>query len=60
MRFIINFLIFGMIFFLIYRFFPEAFSTLVTWANAVYDAAAELIVWILDKIKGATQHTGKA
>jgi hypothetical protein len=37
MRFIINFFLFGFLFFLIYVFFPDAFKTLVSWAQAVYD-----------------------
>lgn len=37
MRFIINFFLFGFIFFMIWHFFPEAFQTLVGWANAVFD-----------------------
>lgn len=36
MRFILNFFFFGLLFYLIYLFFPEAFHTLVSWANQVY------------------------
>lgn len=36
MRFIINFFFYGLLFFLIYLFFPEAFHTLVSWANDTY------------------------
>lgn len=35
-RFIINFFLFGFLFFLIYVYFPEAFSTLYSWANDVF------------------------
>lgn len=36
MRFILNFFFYGLLFFLIYLFFPEAFNTLVSWANDTY------------------------
>jgi len=36
MRFIINFFLFGFIFYLISVFFPDAFHTLVSWAEHVY------------------------
>jgi len=36
MRFILNFFIFGFIFFLISVYFPEAFKTLVGWAEAAF------------------------
>jgi hypothetical protein len=35
MRFILNFIIFGIIFYLIWMFFPEAFQKLVTWTGDV-------------------------
>jgi len=44
MRFIINFFIFGFIFYLIYLFFPEAFATLVSWAHQVYDFFHDLVI----------------
>jgi hypothetical protein len=36
-RFILNFFLFGFLFFLIWMFFPEAFETLVSWASHVYE-----------------------
>lgn len=36
MRFILNFFFFGLLFYLIYLFFPDAFQTLVSWANQAY------------------------
>lgn len=50
MRFILNFFIFGFIFYLIYIFFPEAFNTLVSWANSVYDFLSNLIRMAIDKM----------
>lgn len=43
MRFILNFFLFGFLFYLIYVFFPEAFTTLVSWANHVYDFFKDLV-----------------
>lgn len=37
MKFIVNFIIFGLIFYGIYVFFPTAFETLVSWAEAVFN-----------------------
>ena len=37
MRLILNFFIFGFIFFLISVYFPEAFKTLVGWAETVFN-----------------------
>ena len=33
MRFILNFFFFGLLFYLIWMFFPDAFKTLVSWAD---------------------------
>jgi predicted PurR-regulated permease PerM len=33
MRFILNFIFFGILFYLIWLYFPDAFQTLVSWAN---------------------------
>lgn len=35
MRFIVNFIFFGILFYLLWLYFPEAFQTLVSWANHV-------------------------
>lgn len=50
MRFILNFFLFGFLFYLISVFFPEAFSTLVSWASGVYGFFHDLVVQIGDKI----------
>lgn len=42
MRFLLNFFLFGFLFYLIYLFFPEAFQTLVSWAGSVYDFFKDL------------------
>ncbi|CRX39121.1 hypothetical protein [Estrella lausannensis] len=56
-RFLLNFFLFGILYFLIYTFFPDAFSTLVEWAGKVYSAAIEwgqvAANWASEMIKGA-------
>jgi len=52
MRFIWNFFFFGILFYLIWMFFPDAFLTLVSWANQVVAFFRELISNTWDK----TQH----
>lgn len=47
MRFIFNFFLFGFLFYLIYVYFPDAFHTLVSWANAAFDF---LKTWITELI----------
>ena len=37
MRFIIQFIFFGLLFYAIYAFFPDAFMKLVTWAADLFD-----------------------
>jgi len=50
MRFILNFIVFGIIFYLIYVFFPEAFFTLVSWANKTYEFLKDVVLQITEKI----------
>ncbi len=51
MRFILNFIFFGVLFYIIYLFFPEAFQTLVGWANEVYIFFRDLILGVKDKVE---------
>jgi len=44
MRFILNFIFFGILFYIIYLFFPDAFQTLVAWANKTYEFFRNLIL----------------
>lgn len=62
MRFILNFFLFGILFYLIYIFFPEAFNTLVSWAGAVYGFFHDIIMGIVEKVqekKGAEHEAPK-
>lgn len=36
MRFIFNFIFFGLLFYAIYFFFPDAFNKLVTWVGDLF------------------------
>lgn len=58
MRVIINFFIYGFIFFLIYLFFPEAFTTLVEWARKTYEFFAGLVQTVKDKTTGSSPANG--
>lgn len=50
MRFVLNFFFFGLLFYLIWMFFPEAFMTLVNWANHVVMFFRDLFMGISDKV----------
>lgn len=50
MRFILNFFFFGFIFYMIWIFFPEAFQTLVSWANSVYQFVRDGFNTVMDSM----------
>lgn len=49
MRFLWNFFFFGILFYLIWMFFPDAFATLVSWANQVVAFFKDLFSGLWDK-----------
>ena len=49
MRFILNFIFFGVLFYAIYLIFPDAFHTMVGWANSIYEFLKDVIIQISDK-----------
>jgi hypothetical protein len=51
MRFIWNFLFFGILFYLIWMIFPDAFLTLVSWADHVVSFFKDLILNLWGKIQ---------
>lgn len=51
MRFIFNFIFFGVLFYAIHLLFPEAFKVLVSWADTIYEQLRELVLWIIDKVQ---------
>lgn len=50
MRFIFNFIFFGLLFFIIWQYFPDAFSTLVSWAASVFNFLKDTIQTIIHKL----------
>lgn len=55
LRFMFNFIFFGILFYVIWHFFPEAFDTLVKWAENIYsfivDIATRIVEWISELTK---------
>jgi hypothetical protein len=51
MRFILNFIFFGVLFYAIYLAFPDAFFTMVGWANKVYEFLRDVFVQLSDKVE---------
>lgn len=49
MRFILNFIFFGVLFYVIYLFFPDAFHTLVGWANGIYEFLRDIFMQLTGK-----------
>ncbi len=50
MRFIFNFIFFGLIFYALWFFFPEAFAKLVDGAGAVFNFIKDLVNSLIDKL----------
>ena len=57
MRFLLNFFFFGLLFYLIWMFFPDAFLTLVSWADHIVAFLKELIMGFSDKMHHQTPPT---
>lgn len=51
MRFILNFIFFGVLFYAIYLIFPDAFRTLVGWANSIYEFIRDIILQLSSKVQ---------
>jgi len=51
MRFIVNFIFFGVLFYAIYLIFPDAFHTMVGWANSIYEFIKDVLLFLLAKIQ---------
>jgi thiol:disulfide interchange protein len=52
MKQIFYFVMYGMVFYLIDKFFPSAFGTLVSWADATYAYGEGLYQQTLDWLRG--------
>lgn len=55
LRFVFNFILFGILFFLIWHFFPEAFNTLVSWAASIVDFLDKLFAGLFQKAVESTK-----
>lgn len=51
LRFILNFFLFGILFYLIYLFFPDAFTTLVSWVTQVYEFLRDLVMQLVGEFQ---------
>lgn len=61
LRFILNFFIFGLLFYAIWYFFPDAFTTLTTWAGDAFDYIKSLVQNLSHKVPApGPEKTGKA
>jgi hypothetical protein len=49
-RFIINFILFGALFYLIWHFFPDTFTTLVTWIKALVEFTQTFFTDLFNRI----------
>lgn len=50
LRFIFYFIFFGLLFYLIWMYFPEAFQTLVSWVGKIYTFLHNLGEAIIEKL----------
>lgn len=50
MKFIFNFIFFGLLFYLISIYFPDAFATLQSWALAIVNFAKDGFHYITEKM----------
>jgi hypothetical protein len=55
LRFIFNFIFFGIIFFLIWKFQPEWIDAMRSWAEAAYDIVVRLVSLAIDKIRALSE-----
>lgn len=57
MRFIFNFIFFGLLFYLIWLYFPEPFHTMQGWAASIVDFVKDLAQQLFAKMQsGSTAH----
>ena len=51
LRFLFNFVLFGVLFYAIYLLFPDAFTTLVSWADSLYNIIRDLALWVWSRLQ---------
>jgi hypothetical protein len=59
-RFIFNFILFGLLFYFIWTFFPDAFQTLVTWISKIADLLVDLGRWVVSWVQDITKRPPEA
>jgi hypothetical protein len=57
MRFIFNFFFFGILFYLIWMFFPDAFLTLISWADHIVAFFKDLFLGLWGKYHNEIPHS---
>lgn len=57
MRFILGFIFFGLLFYALYIYFPDAFQTLVSWAADIFNAIRNWIQQLSGKRQTAPSPT---
>lgn len=55
MKFLFNFVFFGVLFYVIYLFFPDAFRVLVSWADSAYQLIRDLGLLVYRKVQELRQ-----
>ncbi len=58
LRFILNFIFYGAIFFLIWKFQPDWIDAMRSWADAAYDIVVDLVSLAVEKIKAVSAGSG--
>lgn len=56
LRFLFNFIFFGLLFFIIWQFFPDFFQKLVAWATAVVQFIENLVTMLIEKVNSMSGH----
>lgn len=54
LRFIANFILFGVLFYLIATYFPDQFQTLIHWAEAIVNFVKDTAHMIMEKLGSGT------
>ncbi len=53
LRFLFNVILFGLLFYIIHRFLPDTFNTLVSWVDQLYDFLANIATWLVQRVQEA-------
>ncbi len=51
MRLILNFILYGVLFYAIYLAFPDAFHKMVGWADSIYELLRDLFTQLSNKLQ---------